>query len=271
MAQAITESLRFHYHSWRRSWSNFSLLRHRACDGHLVSMHQSGTHWLKFMLANAMAYQFGTPPPEFNHANDIIGGPRDAQVYPQLPRLVSSHTVPHYIATLAAVHRHFRLPPYVLLLRDMRVALVSNYHKWRDRYGIPFAEFLSGDPSGAIFNSDIWWAIRFLNGWGDVYANAAPRIVVVKYEDLAVDAAAELRRVAAHFNLALSAAAIAAGVEASSKSAMQDKHDPARPPGAVRDDCADPFANYSAADRELFERLSGRYLRHRFGYDYSTW
>ena len=203
-------------------------------------MHQSGTHWLKFMLANAMAYQFGTPPPEFNHANDIIGGPRDAQVYPQLPRLVSSHTVPHYIATLAAVHRHFRLPPYVLLLRDMRVALVSNYHKWRDRYGIPFAEFLSGDPSGAVFNSDIWWAIRFLNGWGDVYANAAPRIVVVKYEDLVVDAAAELRRVAAHFNLALSPAAIAAGVDASSKSAMHDKHDPARPPGAVRDDCARP-------------------------------
>ena len=68
-------------------------------------MHQSGTHWLKFMLANALSYQYGSPPPAYNHANDIIGGPRDAIVYPQLPRLISSHSMPHPLLARAWAHR----------------------------------------------------------------------------------------------------------------------------------------------------------------------
>ena len=70
-------SATFHFHRLRRALGNFSLLAHRDCAGHLASMHQSGTHWLKFMLASALARHYGVPGPRYNHANDFIAGPHD--------------------------------------------------------------------------------------------------------------------------------------------------------------------------------------------------
>jgi hypothetical protein len=37
------------------NWTNFSVLRHGAFDGVLVTSKNSGTHWLKYMLAVALA------------------------------------------------------------------------------------------------------------------------------------------------------------------------------------------------------------------------
>lgn len=234
-------------------------------------MHQSGTHWLKFMLANALSHQYGTPPPEYDHANDIIGGPKDPPRYPQLPRLISSHSIPHPLLRSRAVHRMLELPPYVLLIRDIRATLVSNFAKWHDTYRIDFSEYLLGDPHGRRFNSDVWWALRFLNAWGAVRSRKPERVAVVRYEDLARDPAGQLSQVAAAFDLELSAQAVEHGVAVSSKAHMQAKDDPQRPPGAVRADDPDPLAAFSAADRRNFERICAQCLRHDFGYDYTTW
>ncbi|MBX9609802.1 MAG: sulfotransferase [Gammaproteobacteria bacterium] len=259
--------LAFYYHAWRRGLGNFALLGQRDCVGQIASMHQSGTHWLKFMLANALAHHYGTPPPAYNHANDIIGGPRDAVVYPSLPRLISSHSMPHPCFTAAWAQRLWRLPSHVLLLRDLRDSLASNYAKWRARYAVDFSTYLRGDPAGRRYNSDLWWTLRFMNTWGDAWRAAPARFVVLRYEDLRADPRAALERVNAHFALGLGAADLEHGIAASDKRSMAARDDPARPPGAVRVDDGDS-PTLSADDRAYIAAACRRCLRHDFGYDF---
>ncbi|MEQ8233401.1 MAG: sulfotransferase [Gammaproteobacteria bacterium] len=271
MSRDIIPAATFRRQSWRRALGNFALLKARHCDGQLVSMHQSGTHWLKFMLANALAHRYDIPPPRYNHANDIIGGPKDPVQYPAIPCLKASHSMPHPLLRHAIVHDRLALPHYVVLVRDLRAALVSNYAKWAARYDEPFSVYLRGDPRGKRYNSDVWWAIRFLNAWGELLERLPARVMLLRYEDLRADSARELARVATHFALDLGAADIAHGVAVSGKAAMAAKDDPSRPPGAVRATAANPLDEFAAADRAFLIDVCARHLRHPLGYDYTHW
>lgn len=259
----------FHFHAWRRDLGNFALLSQRQCVGQIASMHQSGTHWLKFMLANALSYQYGTPPPAYNHANDIIGGPKDPVIYPLLPRLLSSHSMPHPLFTHACMQQRFGLPKYLVLVRDLRASLASNYVKWRARYGVDFPTYVRGDVRGRAYNSDLWWTLRFLNRWGDAARRVPQRVAILRYEDLQADPAAHLTRVAAHFELDLTAEALAHGIARSDKRSMAARDDPNRPPGAVRVSGDEVMPRYSAEDEAFIAEACRRCLRHDFGYDYS--
>lgn len=234
-------------------------------------MHQSGTHWLKFMLANALSHQYAIPAPAFNHANDIIGGHKDPICYPGIPRLQASHSMPHPLMRWRAVHTLLGLPRYVVLVRDLRFALASNYAKWETRYGVPFTVYLAGDPSGRRYNSDVWWALRFLNAWGELVGRLPERVTVVRYEDLKADPLRELTRVSVAFGLALDQAALAHGVAVATKAHMAAKDDPARPPGAVREAQGDPLLVYGAADRRFVSDICARFLVHSCGYDFTRW
>lgn len=259
------------FNAWRRALGNFALLKHRRVDGYLVSMHQSGTHWLKFMLANALSAHYGVAPPRYNHANDIIGGPRDTRLHHHLPHLVSSHSMPHPLMYTPVLKQLWRLPPYVLLVRDMRAALVSNFEKWSERYGVSFSTYLRGEPFSHRYNSDIWWQIRFLNAWYKLMQARPGLVVLARYEDLQVNPAPMLKTISDHCKLNLDDDAIAKGIAASGKEAMAAKHDPARPPGAVRQSHTHPFDYFSAADRHMFTAWCQRYLDHHFDYNYSDW
>ncbi|MDX1293222.1 MAG: sulfotransferase family protein, partial [Hyphomonas sp.] len=83
------------------SWTNFSVLRHGRFDGVLVTSKNSGTHWLKYMLAIALAETHGIPHPAYFSENAVrpyIGWPKDDVTFPELPRLAFSHTIPHHLA-----------------------------------------------------------------------------------------------------------------------------------------------------------------------------
>lgn len=259
---------RYRYHAARRSWSNFALLHHRACHGFVASMHQSGTHWLKFMLANALAARYALPPPRYNHANDFIGGPRDPIQYPQLPRILSSHSIPDALLASGFVAACVRLPRYVVLVRDIRAALVSNYEKWKDRYHLDFRSFLAGDPSGRRFNSDLWWCLRFMNGWGHYMTRHPGGALLVRYEDLRRDPRAGLRRVVDFLRLDIAAAHVAAAVDAASKEAMGERHDPARESGEVRSDDRALDYWFTGAETAFLRGACAALLRYGCGYDY---
>jgi hypothetical protein len=265
----MLNQLTFEYHRLRRDLGNFSLLRHRAYQGFIISMHQSGTHWLKFMLALAIARDYGLPPPQYNHANDIIGGPRDPIRYPQAPRLASSHSIPHPLVGARWLHRVLNLPPYVILIRDIRASLVSNYEKWKRAYGAGFSEYLRGDPAGRRYNHDIWWCMRFLNAWGEIAGRFPRDTLIVRYEDLQQDAPRELLRISEFLRLSLSTQSMLDAVADATKERMLQKHDPRRPHGAFRDDPRAFHTWFSAEDREFFLDTLRHYLRHDFGYDYS--
>jgi Sulfotransferase domain len=268
---SIVESSRFQFHRLRHELGNLSLLKSRRCDGAIISMHQSGTHWLKFMLASAMAEHYAIPRPRYNHANDIIGGSKDPRRYAQIPHLRSSHTIAPLWLRSPYVLRRVKLPPYVLLIRDIRGSLASNYRKWRTRYAVSFTEYLRGDPSGRRFNSDIWWCFRFLNAWGQMAALPGPCIYVARYESLVAAPHAELDRIARHLGLALSPSNIDTAVRAATKPAMAQRSDPARPPGAIDLRENDPLAAYDASDRDFVRSRCQRYLQNTFGYDYADW
>lgn len=234
-------------------------------------MHQSGTHWLKFMLASAIATHYAIEPPRYNHANDVIGGLKDARADPRIPDLRSTHSIAPLLLPLLLTSGIVKLPPLVVLVRDMRVSLVSNYRKWAARYATEFSRFLCGDPAGRRYNSDIWWCIRFHNAWGRLVRDHPATIRLVRYEDLQAEPQRVLAEIAAHLGLALSGNAITAGIAAATKSAMLARADPARPPGEVNTTRSDPYACYDDADREFLSRCCKRYLRYTFGYDFASW
>ena len=90
------------------------------------------------------------------------------------------------------MQRRFGLPKYLVLVRDLRASLASNYVKWRQRYAVDFSTYVRGDVRGRAYNSDLWWTLRFLNAWGDAAARAPHNVMVLRYEDLQAATATEL-------------------------------------------------------------------------------
>ena len=234
-------------------------------------MHQSGTHWLKHIVACALAHRFGIPDPKYNHANDIFGGPREPVLYPEIPRLVSSHSNPHPIIVSNLIHSLFNLPCYVLLIRDIRYSLLSNYAKWSHTYRVSFSTYLRGGTDHINYNSDIWWAVRFLNNWGAVYKNIPSRVMIVRYEELLKNPRQEVDRIDKFWNLGLEASDIDYGIKQSVKSKMAQKDDPSRPKGAVREALDNGLETFSSEDKLYFEKVCSIYLRFPAGYKYSSW
>jgi len=83
-------------------------------------------------------------------------------------------------------------PRYVILVRDIRASLVSNYEKWKPSCG--FSEYLRGDVRGKRFNSDIWWCIRFNNAWGRVLETIPETTTLIKYEAMKEDTYTEFSK-----------------------------------------------------------------------------
>ena len=261
----------YHWHRWRRESTNFSLFKSRRAFAQIVSQHQSGTHWLKTMLANALSYQYDLPAPQYNHANDYIGGPKDAIVYPQIPRLISSHSIPPLVTPMLVTMRVLNLPKYIVLVRDIRASLVSNYRKWQQRYRVNFSVFLRGDPAGRRYNSDIWWSIRFLNAWGKYHLAIPRKTLIVRYEDLQSDPMSQIERLSEFVGLALSNEAIKSGIVAGDKARMLAKADPERPPGEVHAENTQVLDWFNDSDKRFVSHYCRKLLKFDFGYNYQVW
>lgn len=223
------------------------------------------------MLANALSHHHDLPPPEYNHANDYIGGPKDPVVYPNIPRMISSHSIPPIITAYLLNLEKINLPKYILLVRDIRASLVSNFRKWETRYRVSFSEFLRGDPSGRKYNSDLWWSIRFLNGWHRLSSIPASQILTLRYESLVKDPFYQLNVINNFLGLNLTEKALEVGITSASKSEMKSRADPARPKGEVHDSSVDPLKWFDSDDREFFSTQCDEFLRSNFGYDYQKW
>tara|TARA_Y100001934_G_scaffold144228_1_gene173201 strand:- start:185 stop:886 length:702 start_codon:yes stop_codon:yes gene_type:complete len=233
-------------------------------------MHQAGTHYIKHIIACAIADKYEIPDPEFNHANDIFGGPKDEVVYRDIPRLISSHSYPNPLLLSKLVHELFNLPSYVLLVRDLRHSLISNYAKWSHVYEVPFSSYLRGEMHSKRFNSDIWWTIGFLNGWGLVYKRIPNKFMILKYEDLLEHPLAQVSQLNNYWALKLSQQNIEYGIAQSTKEKMKLKDDPNRPKGAVRNSSSD-LSVFTATDKKFIELVCDSYLSFSAGYDYSKW
>jgi hypothetical protein len=176
--QTLASDLVFRAHCLNRHATNLSIMKYYDFQGFLVTGQHSGTHWIKWMLSHAVAHRFGVEPPRyFNNAssNELIGHPKHPRIHPDLPRIASTHTIPPYALDWAWLRAIRRPPPYAVVVRDLRDAMVSNYEKWRTDYAVPFSTYVAGDPKGDAYVCDAWWYVRFLNRWGEVGRRPARR------------------------------------------------------------------------------------------------
>lgn len=259
----------FRRHCANRDNTNVGLLRYRDWQGFLVTGQHSGTHWIKWMLSHAIAYHYGVQPPRyFNNAssNDLIGHPKHARMHSQLPRIASTHTIAPNALRWPLVRSLFPPPPYGVVVRDIRNVLISNYEKWRASYDVPFSRYVIGDPTSKAFVCDVWWYIHFLNQWGEVAGRYPQETLVLRYEDFQRDRREMLEKLARHFGLELSDAALDSGAAAGAKEAMAQHQDPAIDEQPLR--IAEATTAFSAADEAFLLDVLDRNLRHDFGYGY---
>lgn len=257
-----------------RDLTNLSLIRHAPCDALIVSLHQSGTHWLRHMLSVLMAKLYGLPEPIFLQDGDFILSPKQVAKYSTIPRIISSHSIASPALANRLATRLFKAPKFVLLVRDPRVILVSHYQREKARYKISFAEYLRADlnalhrAGGRRFDKEIWWDIRFQNSWSKMLSLLPDRTHLVRYEDMRHDAVKHLRDLANFLDLPeTDDGALTYSITQSSKEVMSQKEAPGKKYSVVRQDDKNPLAIYSEEDKQFFIETYRKYCRADFGYD----
>jgi hypothetical protein len=261
----------FRLHCLERDSTNLGFLKYRDYQGFLVTGQHSGTHWIKWMLSLAIAEAYGVPPPRYyNNAssNDLIGHPKHPRPHPTAPRIASTHTIPPTALDWKWVRALLPVPPYAVVVRDIRDVLISNYEKWIGvRYHVPFSEYLKGDISQKKYVCDVWWYVHFMNRWGRVAELYPEETLVLRYEDFRADPRANLERLARHFGLDLPAAALDKGVAGGTKEAMLAHHDPSVKERPVRLE-GHGEARFTEADTALLKDILRENLKYDFGYDF---
>lgn len=254
----------------RDDLSRFHLLHYRGrVDGFLISGHNSGTHWLRFMLSSAIAHRLALPRPVYSSGpqSDVyIGHARHRRTFPEAPRIGSSHHMPSRLVALLGALRCARLPPVVLLVRHIPDSLISYFFKWREIKQLGTLDsFVARSPSAQ--GVDLWWFIRFFNRWGLLKRVFPKAVMVVRYEDVERDPETWVRRIWSHWGVELDAADLAAAMSVSSREAVQAHLDPDYGEDIAPDREARRAVQYATSDAVLLEDRLMRYLRHDFGYD----
>lgn len=264
------EEVSFRLYTLNRRWTNASLLTHRHFDGHIVSMQQSGSHWIKNMLSHVLIRLYNLPPMAHIQDDSVIGHTKTPPAYKNIPQIVHSHGYPHAL-TLKVPGLHF--PKYLVLVRDLRESLVSHYERFKGDYkGADFSTYLRGDVHQRTFHSDIWSRIRFMNEWGRVMARNPASVMPLRYEDIKKDPAATLKSVCTFFGIAgVTDEIVAHALAESSKEKMAEKPNPDITTTVVRSEERAPLEAYFTPENEaFFNSMCRQYLAHDFGYGYAT-
>ena len=253
----------------RDDLSRFHLLHYGdRVDGFLISGHNSGTHWLRFMLSAAIASRMGLPRPAYSSGPEsdlYIGHARHRRRFAHAPKIGSSHHMPSRLIALLGALRIFRLPPVVLLVRRIPDSLLSYFFKWREAKGLgALGAYVARRPRAQ--GVDVWWFIRFFNRWGALKRIFPRRILVVRYEDVEGDPQTWVRRIWAHWGVELDEADICAAMAVSSHAVVRAHLDPAYGEDIAPDRAARLACRFAERDAALLQLRLHRHLRHGFGY-----
>ena len=265
-----SDELRLRVRSLNRGLFKRPLLRHRHCDGYVACMHQAGSHWVRYMLSLTLARLYDLPP--LAHIRDLsIVGIQGRPIYSHIPQIAISHSIPHYLQRSRMLFRILHFPRYVVLVRDVRDALVSHYEKHKGRFNVDFSTCLRGDVRGQKYGYDIWVRIRFLNAWGAMVERHPKHVAVLKYEELLSNTQGQLARVCDYFNIeGVTPDLLDEVVAAASKTEMAKRLNPNRKKNrsVVRMDARPAKEWYTDEDLRFVAELCRRNLKHTFGYPY---
>ncbi len=257
-----------------RDFTNLSLLRHRkAGRAYMVSMQNSGTHWLRHLIYMALSRLYNLPPITSLENIDDFFDPRKPPMFDNIQRIPSTHQIPNPLIANRFITRMFSWPRYLLLIRDPRYALVANYHKHKHEYGLTFSEFLRADQKllkkrtgMKRFVLDIWWIIRFMNSWSSMKESIPEKIMVYKYEDLRKDTSCILGDILEYVGIkGLNEKDLEWCISQSSKENMSKIHNQGHQ--VVRKDTYDPLQIYKQNDIDFLIGNFNKYCKSTFGYD----
>ena len=251
----------------------WTLFRHRDVDCHVVTGQQSGSHWLNHLLAEAICLQYGVDRPRHIDDRVLIGHPRDIKPRPDVPQFVWTHHAPSPVIHSIPFRNWLTFPKYLVLVRDIRAAMVSRYEKRKEDFQMSFAEYIREQRFFANPNKwDLIRRISFFNAWGRVRTVMPHNVHIVHYESLIRDAAGELQRAWEFVGLPIRDPDIFhRAAEASTKEKMSRREEPGRRLDLVRKDNRDPVEWFDQSDRQYFSRRCRKWLKHPLGYDYNDW
>jgi hypothetical protein len=254
-----------------RDFTNLSMLFRRNYNGHIVSMHQAGTHWLRNLVAHIIAHEYNLVIPGNIRSNAIVGGPNKIPSH-NGPKIVQSHKIPGPLFGLK-IWRHFlKFPKYIVLIRDPRVSTASHYKKHGQQSPKSFSEFLRNEGMDGHFLKDIWDDIGFLNAWMPLAKNWPSHVKVIRYEDLRQDVSRILGEIVEFLDIQLNQPdTLEWSIQQCSKETMSGREDPERRFKVVRPDESSPLSIYSAEDKTYFLDAYRRHLKADIPYDLNQW
>lgn len=259
---------RFWSYTLERRWTNSTTLRRRNFYGHIVSMQQSGSHWIKNMLSGVLSSLYNLPPMRHIQDDSVIGHPKSLPIYKHIPQIVHSHSYPHGL-TLRLPFLHY--PRYLVLVRDLRTSLISHYERFKGDYdNVDFDTYLRGDVNQKTYHSDIYSRIRFMNEWGRMIALAPQKTAWLRYEDMQSSPEASLKMACSFFEISgVDDVLINRIVAENTQEKMAQKpKNPLVNTTVVRTEHK-PTASYFNADNEaFFNETCATLLIHDFGYGY---
>jgi Sulfotransferase domain len=186
-----------------RSWSPDSLKRwyaHRNTDVYLISYPKCGRTWLRLMIGRAIAQQFSQAQDE-----DMLFLRWKKKPHPQVPWITVVHDdrpmlkAPEELQTSKEIYRDKRV---IFLARDPRDVIVSSYFEMKNRgqlfgdnpYETRKAVFAGSLPEFIHKKEGGFETIlSYYNIWAE-NRNIPRGFLLVRYEDMKVDAQNELRR-----------------------------------------------------------------------------
>jgi hypothetical protein len=259
------------YREFETNVNSFHILKYRMVDGFFVSAKNSGTHWLRFMLSAALASHYQLPPPRFSsgpESDAFIGHPRHRAVHAAAPRIGSSHNLPSKIIPWLGERRLLALPPTVVLVRDIRDAMLSYYLKWHADTGMPLGDYVRGGPGGRRTPANAWWFMRFFDHWGEMIRAFGPQVLVVRYEDVQASPATWIRRIGAHYGVRFTDADLDAAMAVCGHEAVERQLDPQYGEVIVSDRDRRAAVQLSPEDDRYLLSLFRAFLKHDLGYGY---
>jgi hypothetical protein len=193
-----------------RSWSPDSLklwYAHRNTDVYLISYPKCGRTWLRLMVGRAIVQHFGLPEDE-----DMLFIRWKKKPHPQVPWITVVHDdrpmlkAPEELQTSKEKYQDKRV---IFLARDPRDVIVSSYFEMKNRgqlfgdnpYETRKAVFAGSLPEFIHKKEGGFETIlSYYNIWAE-NRNIPRDFLLVRYEDIKVDAQKELRRVIDYLGL----------------------------------------------------------------------
>ena len=158
-----------------------------------------------------------------------------------------------------------RLPPVVLLVRNIPDALTSYFFKWREAKALgALGDYVARAPRRQ--GVDVWWFIRFFNRWGALQRTFPDRVLVVRYEDLQADPGTWIARIWSHWGVTLDEADLAAALAVRTREAVAAHLDPVYGEDIAPDRAARQAVRLGHDEGAVVGRRLVDHLRCDFGY-----